>query len=226
MLWSKRARVIALSNCLLMFLMLFLPVLTPDVSAAQTKQASQTNTYFDTLRNANQASVGIDTYLKCIPTGIPTRAANYPDFYAGSYFDGEGKLAVMLTDSSPEIRQALMGAAGNSAVRFESATYSYEELTQISNIIYEKVKENQQSKKNGTHQPNICDDIRYALLLDSQNRIGVYINNLTQEKMRAFQNDVLDSSAVILRNADDTFQYLDGSAPVKKLNIAAEFTIE
>lgn len=216
MLWCKRVRIIALSNCLLMFVILFLSALTPDARAVQTKQASQANTYFDTLRNANQASAKINTYLKCVPTGDTARATNYPDFYAGCYFDGEGKLAVMLTDDSTEIRQALMEAAENSAVRFECATYSYEELTQMANVIYEKIKENQQSKKNGTHQSNICDDIRYSLLLDSQNRLAVYINNLTEEKMRAFESEVLDSSAVILRNADDTFQYLDGSAPVKK----------
>lgn len=209
MLWSKRAKVIGLLNCLLIFIMLFLFVLTPAVSAAQTKQAVQLNTYFDTLRNANDASIKIDTYLKCIPCGASARATNYPDFYAGSYFDGNGKLAVMLTDSSPAIRQALMDAAGNSSVRFEAANYSYEELTQLANVLYEKIKKNQQSKKDGTHQPNICDDIRYALLLDSQNMLAVYINNLTEEKMRAFENEVLDNSAIILRNADDTFQYLD-----------------
>lgn len=212
MLWSKRAKMIGLSNCLLTLCIILFSVIFTAADAAQPERASQNtkdNTIFDILHMANEANENIYTYLKWFPTGNTSRATNFPDFFAGSYFDKDGKLAVMLTDNSPEIRQALTDAAGNSAVRFESATYSYEELTQMANVIYEKIKENQLSKKDGTHQPNICDDIRYAMLLDEQNMIAVYIHNLTEEKMRAFEDEILDSGAIILRNTNDSFHYLD-----------------
>ena len=155
------------------------------------------NAIFDKQRDASEAGENIDEFLRCVPSGRTNRATSYPDYYAGSYIDGNGKLAVMLTDNTPEIRQTLTEAAGNSAVRFESAAYSHEELTQMMDIISAKIETNLENQKRGTHQPNICDDIRYFMLLDDQNAISVSIFNLTAEKIQNFKNEILDSEAII-----------------------------
>lgn len=170
----------------------------------QTQQAEQDmdaamDTIFDKQRDASEAGENIDEFLRCVPTGRANRATSYPDYYAGSYIDNDGKLAVMLTENAPEIRQTLSAAAGNSAVRFESAQYSYEELTQIMNLINSKIEKNLQSKKDGTHQPNFCDSITGAALYDDKNIIEVYIKDLNITKVQSFQNNILNSNAIVLK---------------------------
>ncbi len=154
---------------------------------------------FDKQRDASKASENIDEFLRCVPTGRANRATSYPDYYAGSYIDDDGRLAVMLTDNAPEIRQALTDAAGNSAVRFEPATYSYEELTQIMNLINSKIEENLRSKKDGTHQSNVCDSITGAALYDDKNIIEVYIKDIDTKKVQSFKTNIIDSGAIILK---------------------------
>lgn len=224
MMWKKRKNKfsIIITGLLALMIVLFsiLSVTAVENNQTQLQKSEQNeddalNAIFYKQRDASEAGENVDEFLRCVPTGRTNRATSYPDYYAGSYIDDNGKLAVMLTDNAPEIRQALMDAAGNSAVRFESATYSYEELTQIANIIYEKIKENEQSKKNGTHQPNICDDIRYAMLLDDKNVISVNIHELTEEKIQAFKNEIVVSDAIIFENTNDSFQYLAGTAPAR-----------
>ena len=224
MMWKKRKTKISvlLSSLLALCIVLFSVLSATAVDNNNVQEPEQSgdaalDVIFDKQRDASEANENIDEFLRCVPNSRTNRATNYPDYYAGSYIDDDGKLAVMLTDNSPEIRQALTDAAGNSAVRFESATYSYEELTQMANVIYEKMKENQLSKKDGTHQPNICDDIRYAMLLDDQNVISVNIHGLTEEKIQSFKNEILDSSAIVFENTNDSFQYLAGTAPGQKI---------
>jgi hypothetical protein len=206
MIWkkSKNKFSIILSGLLALAIVLFsiLSVTAVGYNHMQLQEPEQSedaalNAIFDKQRDASEAGENIDEFLRCVPSGRTNRATSYPDYYAGSYIDGNGKLAVMLTDNTPEIRQTLTEAAGNSAVRFESAAYSHEELTQMMDIISAKIETNLENQKRGTHQPNICDDIRYFMLLDDQNAISVSIFNLTAEKIQNFKNEILDSEAII-----------------------------
>ena len=209
MMWkkSKNKFSIILSGLLALAIVLFsiLSVTAVGDNHTQLQEPEQSedaalNAIFDKQRDASEAGENIDEFLRCVPSGRTNHATSYPDYYVGSYIDGNGKLAVMLTDNTPEIRQTLTQAAGNSAVRFESAAYSHEELTQMMDIISAKIETNLKNKKRGTHQTNICDDIRYFMLLDDQNAISVSIFNLTAEKIQNFKNEILDSEAIIFEN--------------------------
>lgn len=60
----------------------------------------------------------------------------YPNYYAGAYLNDEGKLVVLVTTTSNDIRSALKSATKNDDLIIDaSATFSYNYLSDISNYI-------------------------------------------------------------------------------------------
>lgn len=108
----------------------------------------------------------------------------YPDYYGGSYINDNGKLVVYVTNegSQPTILQS------NEDVIYEPCTYSYNELLSVMDELNEyKFNQSDTAIANGFNEFG---------LYDSENSIIVKLDDLSEQSIKEFKENVSDSEAI------------------------------
>lgn len=138
----------------------------------------------------------------------------YPDYYGGSYINDVGQLVVLVTEDSQEASVL----SDNANIIYESCTYSYNELLSVMNEL--------NSYKFRRSNNAIASNFNEFGIYDSENRIIVKLDNLSDESIQEFKENVCDSDAIIFEqgygpvnaevnvNAGSAISYSDGSASV------------
>lgn len=123
--------------------------------------------------------------------GAQSASAARHDYYGGTYLDG-GVQVILLTDLS---RSDEFSQPGEN-IRFEKCTYTYSELTYaIENDFAEIRRRSRQGDK-------IADDFVAMSLDDKNNRIGVDVYRMTDEKVQWFRENISDAAYYVFSNTD------------------------
>lgn len=138
----------------------------------------------------------------------------YPDYYGGSYINDEGQLVVYVTN---DVQRPTV-LSDNSDVIYEPCAYSYNELL--------SVMETLNDYKFSYPDDAIANNFNQFGLYDSENRVIVRLDDLSDERVNEFKENVCDSDAIefkqgygpILRevnvNAGDGISFSGGSASI------------
>ncbi|WP_040198099.1 hypothetical protein [Candidatus Soleaferrea massiliensis] len=120
---------------------------------------------------------------------LPDRSISYPPYYAGAYIDENNQLVVLVTEEGLAEKETLKKITGNDDLQIRLAAYSYGYLQSLMDDIQ-------------AHMPeHVIDDgqsllITSAYIKDDQNCIMVSLNNLTDENISKFKQDVSNSPAI------------------------------
>lgn len=125
---------------------------------------------------------------------------SYPDYYGGSYLDENGKLNILLTNNNEYTKKQLRDVAQNDELTFVTASYSYAELTEMINTII-SYQDDYYNRILNDNSYDIARDIVECTLDDMNNRIIVGIKELTETKIKEFNNKVLNSNAIQFENS-------------------------
>ena len=128
----------------------------------------------------------IQQYSSLLDSFGDSHKMNYPDYYAGAYLNEEGKLVIKTTTSSTSARRSIRSATKNENVIFEDAEYSYAELTELKDAIFEYMED---------HSTKGRLPIRGCGIDDELNRVIIFIEEMTDEKIAAVKA-VVDSPAI------------------------------
>ena len=119
-------------------------------------------------------------------TELPPEA--YPEAYAGSYINTDGDLVVMVTEGCEAYLKTLREITGNAVLLWEIADYPYRELRAAWDMVHEAL-------------PSIMMDFKISALIlnEYENRLELYMSDVTPAVERDFRRKVTDSGAVVLR---------------------------
>ena len=78
----------------------------------------------------------LEQYASLLDSFGDSLEMNYPDYYAGAYLNSESKLVIKTANPSATAKRSLQAAAQNEALLFEEAEYSYDELIEIKDAIF------------------------------------------------------------------------------------------
>ena len=138
----------------------------------------------------------------------------YPDYYGGSYINDAGQLIVYVTDNVQ--RPAVL--SDNANVVYEPCTYSYNELLSVMDTL--------NNYKFSRSNDAIASNFNEFGLYDSENRIIVKLDDLSDESIKEFKENVCDSAVIKFEqgcgpietevnvNAGDKISFSGGSASV------------
>lgn len=138
----------------------------------------------------------------------------YPDYYGGSYVNDDGQLVIYVTDDM----QRPAALSDNADVIYVPCTYSYNELLSVMDTL---------NDYKFSH-PNdiVANNFNEFGLYDSENRVIVKLDDLSDESIKEFKENVCDSDVIefepgsgpIVRdvsvNAGDKISYSGGSASI------------
>ena len=141
-----------------------------------------------------------------------TRAVStdYPSYYGGAYINENNKLIVYSTDLS--FNSDIYKLTGTNNIMIEQCTYSYSELTNVMEAL------------NGYKKKNFGNDIARNFDLfyvdDAHNCIVVELKDYSENSIKAFKENVSNSSAIIFRQSKGDFREL-----VDSVNAGSQITL-
>lgn len=111
--------------------------------------------------------------------------------YGGAYIDENGNLIVLITQIKDEFANAIYSV--DDRIIIKECEYSYQELTEIMNIIndYKNIKD------------IFSDEFDHYMLVDADNRIVVYLKNCNESNIQEFKKRILDSDAIMFKQSID-----------------------
>lgn len=112
--------------------------------------------------------------------------------YGGAYIDGSGSLVVYLKETDDNSMRQLDEIDNDIIVK--PCQYTLDDLTNIMDQI-------NAYKLSGTRE--FADEFNYYALSDSENKIIVELEELTDENMEKFKKEVCDSEAITFEQATD-----------------------
>lgn len=117
----------------------------------------------------------------------------YPDYYGGSYINDNGQLVVYVTNATerPEVLR------DNVDIVYEPCTYSYNELLDVMEDL---------NNYKFSNSDTITNNFNEFGLYDSENRIIVKLDNLSEESIQEFKERVSDSDAIEFRQGNGPIQ--------------------
>lgn len=118
----------------------------------------------------------------------------YPDYYGGSYINDDGQLVVYVTDDT----QRPAALSDNVNVIYEPCAYSYNELRSVMDILNDY--------KFSHPDDAIANNFNEFGLYDSENRVIVKLDDLSDESIKEFKENVCDSGVI---------EFEQGSGPVQ-----------
>lgn len=119
---------------------------------------------------------------------------SYPDYYGGSYINEDGQLVVYITEN----KDTALALSENDNVIYESCKYSYNELLSVMDEL--------NSYKLRRSGDTIASNFNEFGLYDSENRVIVKLDNLSNESIAEFKENVCDSDAI---------EFEQGYGPIK-----------
>lgn len=111
---------------------------------------------------------------------------NYPDYYGGAFLDDNGRLVLQTADKSKAGIKCLQTAAGDDNIEIQAVPYSYNELL--------KVRDN--LRDYFSNKSSLSFEVKGWAIRNTTNKVNVYIEELTDEKISEFKNEVLDSDII------------------------------
>lgn len=138
----------------------------------------------------------------------------YPDYYGGSYINNAGQLVVYVTNDAQ--RPAVL--SDNADVLYEICAYSYNELLYVMDTLNDYKFEH-------SNDAIACNFNEFGLF-DSENRVIVKLDDLSDASIREFKENVCNSNAIEFEQGDGPVEaevdvdagtqisYSDGSASV------------
>lgn len=118
----------------------------------------------------------------------------YPDYYGGSHINDNGQLVVYVTDgtSMPE------GLSEEQNVIYEPCEYSYNELLDVMDSL--------NSYKFDESNSSIADNFNEFGVFDSENRVIVKLDDLSEQSIQSFKENVCDSKAIVFEQGTGPVQ--------------------
>lgn len=120
---------------------------------------------------------------------------SYPDYYGGSYINEDGQLVVYIAEN----KDSVLALSENENVIYESCKYSYNELLSIMDEL--------NNYKLRRSSDAIASNFNEFGLYDSENRVIVKLDDLSDESIAEFKENVCDSDAI---------EFEQGYGPIKK----------
>ena len=139
----------------------------------------------------DSAAMAYDTLMDSFSNpDVKSGGKIYPDSYGGAYINDDGQLVVYVTDETqtPEV------LSDNPTVIYAPCTYSYNELQSIMDEL-------------NAYKANHPDDAIAANfnefgLYDSENRVIVKLDDLSEERIEEFKENVCDSDAIVFQQGN------------------------
>lgn len=131
----------------------------------------------------------IEKYSQIMESFAKTRADGYPDYYAGAYLGDSEELVILTTDMN-----MAQNSLSDSNVRFEMAEYSMNELRNIDDIIYNYITNNKDEE--------ITSKISGFGIDEYQNKMSVFLTDISDEVLQEFREKIVDSEAVTFNKRD------------------------
>lgn len=124
--------------------------------------------------------------------------SDYPDYYGGSYINGDGKLVVFLKGEIESTKATLIRLIGENDVIYTQGNYSYTELNNILTKITSFISSNKDSQ--------IAKNIKYYYLNDFENNVVVELNRFNEMEIKEFKSEVVNFSGIVFKQCTRKFQ--------------------
>lgn len=167
-------------------------MLTTMLVPAMKTEASETETVDVAIQE--NASNAYDELMSSFPASRATGEKIYPDHYGGSYINNEGKLVVYIKEgfAVPELLST------DDDIVYENCDYSYNELQCVMDELNEYKFDNQGNM--------IADNYNEFGLYDENNRVIVKLDELSDEAINNFKENVCDSDAIVFEQGNGPAQ--------------------
>ncbi|MDR0999740.1 MAG: S1 family peptidase [Clostridiales bacterium] len=116
----------------------------------------------------------------------------YPDYYGGSFITDDGKLTIYVTTTN-SVDMNFFAPLPVDTVEYKECQYSYSQLKNIMNTL--------NNYKLGNPSSEIAKNFNQFGLFDADNRIIVFLDDLSDEKIQSFKTTVHDSDAIVFKQS-------------------------
>lgn len=120
--------------------------------------------------------------------------ATLPDYYGGAFINEQNKLVVYVTGDLATASEKIANITGSKEVIVRAAKYSYKELTGIMNNL-NRIKQQEAGRV-------AISDFTTWYLSDAENKIVVELENFSDDKIKAFRSNILQSAAIEFRRSN------------------------
>ena len=117
--------------------------------------------------------------------------SDYPDYYGGSYINGDGKLVVFLKGEIESTKATLIRLIGENDIIYTQGNYSYTELNNVLTKITSFISSNKDSQ--------IAKNIRYYYLNDFENCVVVELDKSNEMEIKEFKSEVVNFSGIVFK---------------------------
>jgi streptogrisin B len=116
----------------------------------------------------------------------------YSDYYGGSFITADGKLRIYVT-ASDSAAMDFFAPLPTDTVEYMECLYSYNELKDIMNIL--------NKYKLANPDNTVAKNFNQFGLFDTDNRVIVFLDNLSDEAIQSFKATVYDSDAIVFKQS-------------------------
>lgn len=172
----------------------------PDISLALENNLQSSDEAYSNLFNDFYSKLSnTERYQENVYSINGIAPGGFPDYYAGAYVNKDLNLVVLLAEDSiktnsslASAQKAVSSATDNPSLIYSSAKFSYNELADVMNAIYQyKIANN--SSVNGDDAPFT---IHYYAIDDYSNRVVVALDDISAPSIESFKSLVCDSPAI------------------------------
>lgn len=123
----------------------------------------------------------------------------YPEYYGGAYITEQGGLTILLHGDQRKGKQAVNVVIGSSSIEFREAQYSYVQLNETMDRLNDFVINRTKSDALG--------NFNLFSLMDSENRIVVYLNDYSDSRIEEFKKNVSNSPAITFQKSEGEMMF-------------------
>lgn len=160
------------------------------VTACTDELGVESNTDVQQIESlgAQDAESGYNHLIQSFNTNATSRTVGqkYPDYYGGAYIDNN-RLIVNIPKGVSSYSN-FDNILSETSYKIKECEFSYNELEKIMSVIEEYKQKNPYS--------SVSQNFYSYSISDKDNRIKVYLEEYTEEQVRLFKNDVIDSPAI------------------------------
>ncbi|MDR2357344.1 MAG: hypothetical protein LBD92_04590 [Oscillospiraceae bacterium] len=121
-------------------------------------------------------------------SGLLDDGEDYPEQYGGRYINDKGKLVVLVVGDVDTAKAEIEKRAKSGDVIYKTCEYSYRMLTETMDEINLYMQENPISAVEGI--------FNLAMLMDTENRVVVYLAEFSQERIDEFKEKVSSAPCI------------------------------
>lgn len=172
----------------------------PDISLALENNLQSSDEAYSNLFNDFYSKLSnTERYQENVYTINGIAPGGFPDYYAGAYVNKDLNLVVLLAEDSiktnsslASVQKTISSVTDDSSLIYSSAKFSYNELAEIMNTIYQyKIKNNL-----NVNTLNAPFKIHYYAIDDYKNRVVVALDDISAPTIELFKTLICDSPAI------------------------------